>query len=100
MEGTVINFHKDESAVAYLFAYILLSMFVFGITYSIISDVRDMTNPLYTTLSGQAGEYNDADSLYGFDFLNFLLSFSVAFFVFSIIWFGKQMAQKPETPWQ
>ena len=95
-----MNFHKDESAVAYLFAYILLSMFVFGITYSIISDIRDMVNPLYSLLSGPAGDFNDSDSLYGFDFLNFLLSFSVVFFVFSIIWFGKQMSQKPESPWQ
>ena len=93
-------FNKSEPAVADLFAYMLLAMFVFGITYSIVSDVRDMTNPLYAQISGQAGEYNDADSLYGFDFLNFLISFSVVFFVFGLIWFGKQAAQRLEIPFQ
>jgi len=97
----IINtFNKDESAVAYLFAYALLSMFVFGITYSIVSDVRDMTNPLYSTLSAQAGYVADSDSQYGFDFLNMLLSFSAVFFVLGLIYFMKQIAQKPEAPWQ
>jgi hypothetical protein len=94
-----MNFHKDESAVAYLIAYMLLGMFVFGMTYSIISDVRDMTNPFYGILSPMAHEYNDADSLYGFDFLNLLLSFSVVFFVLGMIYFGFSMAQKPEQMW-
>ncbi len=95
-----MNFHEDESGVAYLIAYILLSFFVFGITYSVLSDVRDMTNPLYSLLSAQAGDLNGADSQYGFDFLNFLLSFSVAFFVFGALWFMKGAAQRQEVPWQ
>lgn len=94
------SFHKNEEAVAFLIAYILLSLFVFGMVYSIVSDIRDMTNPLYSLLSSNAGDLNDADSLYGFDFLNFLISFSVVFFVFGLIWFSVSMSQKPEMPWQ
>jgi glucan phosphoethanolaminetransferase (alkaline phosphatase superfamily) len=92
--------HKDENAVAYLIFYILASMFIFGLSYAIISDVRDMITPMFTTLGVLGNEYNDADTLWTFDFLNFLLSFSIMFFVIGLIWFAKQMAQKPETPWQ
>lgn len=95
-----MNFHKDESAVAFLIAYILLSLFVFGMVYSIVSDIRDMTNPLYSLLSSNAGDLNDADSQYGFDFLNFLISFSVVFFVFGLIWFSISMSQRPLQPWE
>lgn len=97
---TIQEFKKDESGIAYLIVYAILSMFIFGLTYSIVSDVRDIANPLYTNISANAGYLNDSDSQYGLDFLNFLLSFSVAFFVFGLLWYLHSMSQKPELPYQ
>lgn len=92
--------HKDEQAVAYLIFYILASMFVFGLVYAIISDIRDAsTIQIYGNMAAMGGNLNDSDSLWGFDFINLLLSFSVTFFVIGLIWQAKQMAQKPENPW-
>lgn len=91
---------KDESAIAYLIAFALLSMFIFGIFYSITSDVRDVANPLYTNISTNAGYLADSYSSDGLDFLNFLLSFSVVFFVFGLLFFLYVMSQKPEMPFQ
>jgi len=94
------QFHNDENAVAYLIFYIFASMFVFGMTYAIISDIRDAsTVQIYNSMAVLGGNLNDSDSLWGFDFVNLLLSFSVTFFVIGLIWQAKQMAQKPESPW-
>ena len=94
------KFKKDESAIAYLIVYAILSMFIFGLVYSIVSDVRDFANPLYTNISTNAGYLNDSYSSDGLDFLNFLLSFSVAFFVFGLLFYLHTMSQKPEIPFQ
>lgn len=95
-----MNLHSDNRGVAYLIFYIFLSLFIFGMTYAIISDVRDAsTKNIYGRLSPLGNEYNDAESDWGFDVLNLLLSFSVVFFVIGLIWHAKQMAQKPERPW-
>ena len=94
------QFHNDEKAVAYLIFYILASMFVFGLVYAIISDIRDAsTVAIYSNMASMGGDLNDSDSLWGFDFVNLLLSFSITFFVIGLLWQSLQMAQKPETPW-
>ncbi|PWB55618.1 MAG: hypothetical protein C3F06_02480 [Candidatus Methanoperedenaceae archaeon] len=94
------SFLKDEGAVAYLIFYILAALFVFGISYAILNDVKDQVAlPIWNYLSPLGGDLNDSEGQWGFDFLNFLLSMSVTFFVIGLMWFAKQMAQKPEVPW-
>lgn len=91
------NIHKPN-AVAYLLFYILLFIFIFGIVYALLSDVRDFFPPIFTSLSSQT-EYNDTDYLWGFDVLNFLLSFSVVFAIIGLVWYSYELSQKPLRPW-
>ncbi len=91
--------NKPQNAVAFLLFYILLSLFLFGLIYGFLSDIRDKVIPVYTTLGLLSPEYSDADSLWGFNALNFMLSFSIVFFVISIIWYSFQMAQRPLQQW-
>jgi hypothetical protein len=94
------SFLEDEGAVAYLIFYILAAIFVFGISYAILNDVKDaVALPIWNYLSPAGGDLNDSEGQWGFDFLNLLLSMSVTFFVIALMWFAKQMAQKPEVPW-
>lgn len=94
------SFLEDERAVAYLIFYILAALFVFGISYAILNDVKDaVALPIWNYLSPLGGDLNDTDGQWGFDFLNLLLSMSITFFVVALMWFAKQMAQKPEVPW-
>lgn len=93
-------FIEDEVAVSYLIFYILAAMFVFGISYAILNDVKEaVALPIWNILSPMGGDLNDPDAQWGFDFLNLLISMSITFFVIALMWFGKQMAQKPEVPW-
>lgn len=94
------QFHQDESGVAFLIFYILVAVFIFGITYSILSDARDKVNPIFTDLGALGDEYHDEDTVWGFDFLNLLLSFSVTFFVIGLIWYAKRQAQRNDIQWQ
>jgi hypothetical protein len=94
------SFLKDESAVAYLIFYILAAIFVFGLSYAILNDVKDFVAvPIWNKLSPLGGDLNDSEGQWGFDFLNLLISMSVTFFLIALMWFAKQMAQKPEVPW-
>ena len=86
--------------VAFLILEILISMFVFGFTYNFISDARDSVISVFSTIGVLSPEYYDADTIWGFDFLNLLLSFSVMFFVIGIMWYAKQKAQRQEVQWQ
>lgn len=92
------NFWKDESAVAIINIYSILSMFVMGVSYLILQDIKDMIVPLYATLSPMAGYLNDSDSQGGLDFLLFLFAFFIAFFVIGLIYWMVQISQKPESP--
>lgn len=94
------QFINDEQAVGFLIFYILAAMFVFGATYAIVSDIRDFIGvEIWDALSPMGGDLNDSEALYGFDFINFLLSFSITFFIIALMWYSKQMAQKPEQPY-
>ncbi|CAG0941780.1 hypothetical protein BROC_01592 [Candidatus Brocadiaceae bacterium] len=86
--------------MAYLIFYILAALFVFGISYAILNDVKDsVALPIWNYLSPLGEDLNDSEGQWGFDFLNLLISMSVTFFVIALMWFAKQMAQKPEVPW-
>lgn len=94
------RFLDDERGVAYLIVYLLVAVFIFGITYSALSDARDKVTPIFAALGTLSDEYHDEDTIWGFDILNFLLSFSVTFFVIGLMWYAKQKAQRQEAQWQ
>lgn len=97
---TLHKFLADERAVSYLIFYIVAGILVFGLTYAILNDVKDLVAiPIWDALSPMGGDLNDSDSQWGFDFLNLLISISITFFVIAMMWFSKQMAQKPEQAW-
>jgi len=88
------------NAVSYLIFYIFAALFVFGVSYAVLSDIKDaVAIPIWDTLSPMGADLNDSESLWGFDFINMLISLSVTFFVIALIWFAKKAAQNPTSPW-
>lgn len=90
----------DNRADSYLIFYVLATIILFGFVYGIVSDLRDMFKPIDALMAPMGGEYNDAESQQGFDFLNLLLSFSIVFFIIGIIWYAFSKAQVPNEPYQ
>ena len=93
-------FWKNEDADGYLIIIFIVSLLIFGGVYAMVSDIRDATAlEIYSNLAPLGNSYNDADTLWGFDMLNMFISFSIVFFLISIIYYIWNKTQEPQAPY-
>lgn len=93
--------NSDESGIAFLYLYVIITLGLTGAIYMFFSDGLDIAIPFSTSVSQNMGTeitYN-ADTEFVRDAITFMFKYWPVWGLITTILFIYTMAQKPERAW-